>query len=364
MKIALVHDYLSQNGGAEQVLKVLHQMFPEAPIFVLFADRDNVDPAFRDADIRESWLAYLPFSRRHYQWYLPLMGAATESHDLSEFDVVISSVSAFAKGIITAPTTTHICYCHTPTRYLWSDAHTYLENLPRNPLIKMFLPRLLSHLRLWDRQAADRVDFFVANSETVRQRIRKYYQRESEVIYPPVDTARFSLSANEPRDFYLTGGRLVNYKHFDWVIDACNRLQKPLKIFGDGVAEKNLRAMAGPTVQFVGRVSDKILSKLYSECRAFIQPQLEDFGITAVEAMAAGRPVIALNKGGSTETIVPGKTGIFMNYEGWEGVLEAILQLEKMSFDPVAIKQHAAKFDQQIFVDKMNSLVNRLPHVN
>ncbi|OGH63015.1 MAG: hypothetical protein A2848_00930 [Candidatus Magasanikbacteria bacterium RIFCSPHIGHO2_01_FULL_50_8] len=359
MKIALVHDFLSQNGGAEQVLSVLHEMYPEAPIFCLFAERDRF-PSLATADIHESFIASLPGGRRHYQWYLPLMPLATEQYDLSEFDLIISSVSAFAKGIITRPDALHLCYCHTPTRYLWSDTHSYVEGLPRNRLIKLLVPPVLSWLRVWDRAAADRVDLFIANSNTVRDRIKKYYRRDSEIVHPPIDVSRFYISPNAPvGNYFLAGGRLVAYKKFDWVIEACNRLRAPLKIFGTGVIEKELRALAGPTIEFVGRVSDDEQKKLYAECIAYIQPQVEDFGMTAVEAMASGRPVIALPRGGSTETIVEGVTGSFMKYDGWEGVLDAIVHFDHTRFDPATIRAHAHTFSREIFKEKIQAIITR-----
>lgn len=361
MKIALVHDFLSQNGGAEQVLKVLHEMYPDAPIFTLFAERDRF-PFLKNTDIRESVLAGLPWARRHYQWYLPLMPLATELYDLSEFDVVISSVSAFAKGVITRSDAVHICYCHTPTRFLWSDAHSYVEGIPRNRFIKIVAELLLPRLRTWDRLAADRVDVFVANSATVQERIKKYYRRESTIIHPSVEVEKFSISPTGPKDFYLAGGRLVAYKKFDWIIEAFNRLKKPLKIFGEGVALDDLKKIAGPTIEFLGRVSEEEQKKLYSECVAYIQPQLEDFGMTAVEAMASGRPVIALPKGGSTETIIDGVTGSFMKYEGWEGVLDAVLHFDAGVFNPETIRAHAQKFSRAVFEEKIRAVVAEHSH--
>ncbi len=362
MKIALVHDYLSQNGGAEQVLKVLHEMYPEAPIFTLFADKEKF-PELKNADIRESFLGHAPGIKKHYQWYLALMPLATEKYDLSDFDVVISSVSAFAKGIITNSKTTHICYCHTPTRYLWSDMQSYVEGLPRNRLIKLIVPFLLAHLRTWDRAAADRVNIFIANSKTVQERIKKYYERDSEVIYPSVEVEKFSISETGIGNYYLAGGRLVAYKKFDWIIEAFNRLQMPLKIFGEGVALSDLKKIAGPTIEFLGRVSDEEKKKLYAQCLAYIQPQVEDFGMTAVEAMASGRPVIALPKGGSTETIVDGVTGAFMKMDGWEGVLDAVLHFNPTAFDSKKIREHSEQFSRAAFEEKIRAAVLRATNV-
>lgn len=361
MKIALVHDFLSQNGGAEQVLNVLHDMYPDAPIFTLFAEKDRF-PHLASAEIRESFLAKIPFGKKHYQWFLPLMPIATEQYDLTEFDVVISSVSAFAKGIITRPDAIHICYCHTPTRFLWSDTVSYIQGLNHNALVKFLLPFILTPLRIWDRLAADRVDVFVANSATVQKRIEKYYQRESVIVYPPIEVANFKISTTGTKNYYLAGGRLVAYKKFDWVINAFNRLQLPLKIFGEGIAEQDLKKIAGPTIEFVGRVSDEEQKKLYSECIAYIQPQFEDFGMTAVEAMASGRPVIALPKGGSSETIVAGVTGAFMRYEGWEGVFDAVQNFKPESYNPEAIRAHAQKFARNEFEERIRSLVSHYIH--
>ncbi len=362
MKIALVHDYLSQNGGAEQVLKVLHDLYPDAPIYTLFYDPKKFGDMFAGADIRGSVLAGFPFIKSHYQWFLPLMPFATEQYDLSEFDVVISSVSAFAKGIITSPNTVHICYCHTPTRYLWSDTHSYVGHLKLGRAVELLVQKFLGRMRLWDRLAADRVDFFIANSKTVEARIKKYYRRDSVIIYPPVNVAAFS--AGTPENYFLAGGRLVAYKKFDWIIKACNRLQLPLKIFGEGIAEKNLRKIAGPTIEFLGRVSADEQKKLYANCRAYMQPQVEDFGMTAVEAMAAGRPVIALPEGGSTETIVDGVTGIFMRYPGVEGVLDALLRFDTFNFNSSVIQNHAAQFSHEVFAKKIAEIIAAHEHAD
>ena len=302
MKLALVHDYLSQNGGAEKVLEAMQEIWPQAPIHTLFFDRQKI-PHFADKDVRTSFLQRLPFSRSHYKWYLALMPTATEQFDFSGFDVVLSSCSAFSKGVITRPEALHICYCHTPTRYLWSDAHEYLRELNLPGFIKHGLRPLLSYLRLWDRQAAERVDLFLANSQTVRARIKKYYHKDSLVLPPPVETEKFYIST-APKNYFLAGGRLVAYKRFDLIVEACQKTQLPLKIFGVGPAEARLRALAGPQTEFLGPISENEKIKLFAEARAFIHPQEEDFGITPVEAMASGRPVIAYKKGGACETVM------------------------------------------------------------
>ncbi|NQV90393.1 glycosyltransferase [Candidatus Uhrbacteria bacterium] len=356
MKLALVHDYLIQDGGAEKVVDVMHGLWPTAPLYTLLFD-PNTLPTFKGRDIRTSFLSKLPFGRRKYQWYLPLMPTATEHYNLSEYDVVLSSTSAFAKGVITREDALHVCYCHTPTRYLWSDTHSYLEELRIPKLVKKLLPPVLSHLRMWDRQAADRVDLFVANSETVRRRIQKYYRRDAVVIHPPVETERFTISS-EPKTYFLTGGRLVAYKRYDLVIEAANRTGLPLKIFGSGPVEKKLRKMSKPNVQFLGRVNDEEQAKLYAGARAFIHPQEEDFGITPVESMASGRPVIAWRKGGATETIVEGLSGQFFDEQSWEELADFMIRFEDQQWDPQKIKAHAETFSRARFESELTTLIN------
>ncbi|MBI2484675.1 glycosyltransferase [Candidatus Uhrbacteria bacterium] len=356
MRLALVHDHLNQLGGAEEVLHVLHKMWPAAPLFVLIFDRKKMGGWFDHADVRLSFLSHLPFAHRLFQWYLPLMPAATEHYPLANFDVVVSSSSAFAKGIITKPHTLHICYCHTPTRYLWSDSREYVSELRVPFVIKWCLPPLLSLLRLWDRAAAERVDIFVANSQTVAGRIKKYYGRESTVIHPPVDVSRFSVSKGE-KDYFLTGGRLVAYKRFDVVVDACTRTGFPLKVFGTGPVEAELRRRAGPSVEFLGRVSNEEQARLYQGARAFIHPQEEDFGITPVEAMASGCPVIAFRRGGAVETIREGVTGTFFDEQTWERLASTIIEFHEDVFDPETVRAHALQYSKETFEREFRALV-------
>ncbi|MBI5728731.1 MAG: glycosyltransferase [Candidatus Magasanikbacteria bacterium] len=355
MRVALVHDYLSQDGGAERVLKAFHELWPEAPIFVLFHDPEKITD-FQSATIHQSFLSRLPFVRRHFQWYLPLIPLATEKYNLEDFDVVLSSTSAFAKGVLTAPHTLHISYCHTPARYLWSDTHQYIANLKYNPVIKAFLPRLISKMRLWDTMSADRVDHFVANSRTVQYRIQKYYRRESDVIHPPVDLSVFKIS-EKPGGYFVAGGRLVPYKNLDIVVRAFNRLQEPLKIFGTGSELNYLRSIAKPNIVFLGRVSETEKAELLSGARAFIHPQIEDFGITPLESMASGRPVIAYAVGGATETVIPNETGVFFNEQNWESLYDTVLNFDSEHWDSRKIRDHAATFDRAIFKDKIKNYV-------
>lgn len=357
MKIALVHDYLKQDGGAEKVLSVLQEIWPEAPTYTLFFDPDRL-PQFKGKDIRTSFLQRAPLIQSRFQWYLTLMPTATEHYDFSGFDMVVSSTSAFAKGIITPPGTIHVCYCHTPTRFLWTDTLSYVEELRVPRFIKNMLPPFLSMLRVWDKQAADRVDAFVANSKTVKGRIEKYYGRDSVVVHPPVDTHRFAVS-DEPKEYFLTGGRLVAYKRFDMVVEACNRTGIKLKIFGTGPVMKDLRKMAKGNVEFLGRVPDSELPGLYAGAKAFINPQEEDFGITPIESMASGRPVIAYKKGGATETVLDGVTGELFEEQSWEELADHLIRFDDAKYDPLAIRTHAEQFSRDRFKNEMKALVEK-----
>ncbi len=347
MRIALIHDYLAQDGGAERVLEAMHELWPEAPIFVLFHDQKKLT-RFNQQLIRKSWLSKMPFITSRFQWYLPWMPLATEQYNLREFDVVLSSTSAFAKGVITYPNTLHISYCHTPARYLWSDTHEYVADLNYNWFIKSLLPRTMYRMRLWDKMSADRVDHFIANSKTVERRINKYYRRESQIIYPPVSTEQFAIS-RDIGNYFVAGGRLVPYKRIDLVIQAFNRLKFPLKIFGTGPELARLQRLAKPHIQFLGRISDSAKADLLSHAAAFIHPQLEDFGITPVESMAAGRPVIAYAAGGATETVTAGDTGIFFHRQNWESLLDAVLHFQPNNWDSAHIRDQAMRFSTPQF---------------
>jgi len=357
-KIALVHDHLTQEGGAEKVLRALHDVFPQSPIYTLVYDKKKMNADMKEKQVNPSFLQKLPFGIRKYQWFLLWMPAATENYDLSDFDTIISSSSAFAKGIITKPNTKHICYCHTPTRYLWTDSQTYVESLKQNRLIKRFLPLALSKLRMWDKLAADRVDLFIANSNTVRKRIEKYYGKDSLVIHPPVETSKFYVN-NSPKNFFLTGGRLVPYKRFDLTVTAFNRLNMPLKIFGTGPDYNRLKKMAKKNINFLGNVTDAKKAELYASCQAFINPQEEDFGITAVEAMASGRPVIAYQAGGALDTIIDAQTGLFFKKQNWEDLAYQILHFKDFHFDPQQIRNHALQFDIEQFKKKIKNLIKQ-----
>lgn len=366
MKIALIHDHLAQDGGAEKVLACLAEMFPEAVIFTLLYDKKNVDRNFKGRRIETSVIQKLPGGVKHYQWYLFFMPMAVEFFDLREFDLVISDTSSFAKGVITPPDVPHICYCHTPTRYLWSDTHQYINELRYNKWLKKIISLILNRIRLWDRQAADRVDFFIANSQTVARRIRKYYRRDSEVIYPPVETEKFYLSdLNSQADgekYFLAGCRLAPYKRLDIVIEAFKNFlpEKRLKIFGSGVDLERLKKLAegASNIEFLGRVEEDEKAKLYSLATAYINPQEEDFGITAVEAMASGRPVVAYRKGGATETVEERRSGVFFDAQTPEALAEAVEKAEEHDWDSQFIRERAERFSVDNFRRQLMDFIN------
>lgn len=356
MRLALVHDYLSQDGGAERVLKTLHEIWPEAPIFVLFHDKEKIN-YFEQSKIYESFIAKLPFAKSHYQWYLPLMPLAVEKYYLQNFDVVLSSTSAFAKGVIVPPETIHISYCHTPPRYIWADSHHYVADLKYGWSVKKILPGIIHKLRIWDKMSADRVDYFIANSKTVRHRINKYYRRESDIIYPPINTEKFSISP-EIGNYFLAGGRLVPYKRLDIAVKTFNRLGWPLKIYGIGPEMERLKKMAKTNIEFLGKINEDEKIALLSKARAFIHPQMEDFGITPVEAMASGRPVIAYAMGGAVETVVANETGLFFRKQNWESLLDTLLNFDHLAWDSAKIKEHAEKFNANIFKQQIEKYVS------
>jgi len=355
-RVALVHDYLVQDGGAERVFAALIELYPTADCFVLIHDEARSPDVFRRTRIRTSFLDRMPYAKRAYEWYLPLMPLAAEHLDLSGYDLVISSSSSFAKGVITEPGSTHICYCHTPTRFLWQERLGYLDDLPQPKFIKAILPPFLHHLRQWDRIAAERPNRLVTNSETSRARIRHYYGRDADIIPPPVDVTRIPMS-DGPGRTWLTGGRLVGYKRFDLVVKAFAKLNLPLTIFGIGPEMQKLRAMAGPKTTFLGRVTEDQKIALYRDAIGFIAPQLEDFGITAVEAMAAGRPVLTYGKGGGAETVVDGVTGRHLETQSWEEIGDLVIRFDASRFDPAAIRAHAETFSAERFKERFASFI-------
>ena len=368
MKVALVHEFLTQFGGAERVLLALKELYPDAPIYTLIYNPKTMSKWFGKYDIRTSWLQGLPMAKTKYRWYLLLMPWAIQSFDFSDYDLVISDSSAFAKGITTKKPTVHASYIHTPTRYLWQDEAFYRATAaPKllQPLIKLVTP----WLRSWDFRASKRPDYLLANSQTVADRVKKYYKRNATPIHSFVDAKRFSIasaSRRKPKNYYLMAGRIVPYKRYDIVIEAFKQLGLPLVVAGTGWGEQQLKVKSEKlkvsNIKFVGHVTDKQLAKLYRECEALIFPALEDFGIVPLEAMASGRPVIAYGVGGAVETIASGKTGIFFDTQTPEAVIKAVKQFErtKGSFNPRQIRAHALTFDKSVFKQKFRTFIKSI----
>lgn len=355
MKIAFIHDYLNQYGGAERVLQVLCEMFPDAPIYTLLYDEKATGGVFKSREIYTSFLQKIPFTRKHHRVFPLLMPLAIEQFDLSYFDIVFSISASFAKGVITKPHTTHINYCLTPTRFLWDDSHRYIDEFNYIWPIKKLIPFFIAYLRIWDKEAAARVDKFVATSKFVSQRIKKYYNHHPPVIYPPVDVSKYKIE-KEIDEYFLMVGRLVSYKKFDLAIKVFNAIGKPLKIVGDGPERKKLEKMAAKNVEFLGLISDHKMPEIYSRCQALIFPQVEDFGLVPLEAMASGRPVIAFKEGGALETVVDGQGGIFFSEQTEIALAEAIGRYYQTKFNPQTIRELARQFDISVFKQKIIDL--------
>ncbi len=338
--------------GGERVLEELCKLPPRADLYAHVADPNKVSSVLRDHLKGTTWINSLPLAKRLYKAYLPLMPFALETLDLSRYDLVVSSESGPAKGVVLPADTAHICYCHTPMRYIWSGFHDYRKQA--GPLGRLAIPAAAHWLRLWDKAAAERVDFFVANSRTVAQRIWKYYRREARIVHPPVDIHRFTPTPHT-EDYYLFVGQLTAYKRADLAIAACNRLGRRLIVVGNGPQMKQLQAMAGPHIVFAGRASDAELADFYAKARALLFPGEEDFGIVPVEAMAAGRPVIAFSKGGALETVVPEKTGVFFHEQTVHSLQNAMLFFEEgeAAFTSDTIAEHARRFCPDTFRNQM-----------
>src|SRR5689334_14945546 len=355
MRVAIVHDLMNQMGGAERVLLTLHDLYPQAPIYTSIWDPRITDKRFRSLDIRTSYMQRLPFIMRHHQPYLPLYPFVFERLDLREYDVVISSSWAFAKGIVTRPEALHICYCHTPMRWAWRY-EDYVAHEDVGLIARAILPPFVTWLRSWDYTTAARVDYFLANSPAVAARIAKYYRREATVIMPPVDTSRFQVASSHD-DYFLVVSRMIPYKRIDLAVQAFTRLGLPLRVIGGGRDEKKLRRMAGKNVRFMGTLPDAAVREHMARCRALIFPGEEDFGITPVEAQASGRPVIAYGAGGALESVVQGVTGEFFGTQTTECLAETVSRFDERRYDSQAIRKHAESFDTEVFKSKIRAYI-------
>jgi glycosyltransferase involved in cell wall biosynthesis len=345
--------------GGEKVVEALCDIFPQADIFTHVYVPDAVSETIRRHRVSTTFIGSLPFAARLYKRYLPLMPLALEQLDLRGYDLIISSESGPAKGIIPPPSALHLCYCHSPMRYLWNMFHDYRNQAGR--VTKLIMPPLAHYLRLWDAASADRVDCFVANSETVAARIRRYYRREAEVIWPPVDTDAFTpVPESERGDYMLMVGELVAYKRPELAVEAFNRMRAKLVIIGGGEMLHRIRRLAGPTVTVLGPRPFEDLRHHYARCRALIFPGEEDFGIVPVEAMASGRPVIAYGRGGATETVLPNVTGLLFDEQTPEAIIDAVEQCRVIDFDPQKIAAHAGQFSRQRFIAQMAARFDHL----
>lgn len=357
MKVAIVHYWLVGMRGGEKVLENLCEMYPQADIFTHVIDRSVISPAILKHKITTSFIAKLPFARKMYKTYLPLMPMALEHLDLRGYDLILSSESGPAKGVIPSDGSVHVCYCHSPMRYIWNMYHDYRNGAGR--LSYLAMPLLSHYLRLWDESSAARVDSFVANSHTVARRIRKYYHRDARVVNPPVDVGSFERVPDAERgDYYLMVGELVRYKRPDLAVETFNALNRPLVILGGGEMLAELKAMAGPTVSVLGSQPFSVLKHHYARCRGLIFPGEEDFGIVPVEAMASGRPVVAFGRGGATETVLDGVTGVFFREHTVDSLTDAIDRLEALQLDPQTITDHAESFNKVRFQVQMRAAVD------
>ncbi|MEO7910832.1 MAG: glycosyltransferase [Roseiflexaceae bacterium] len=354
MRVAIIHDYLNQYGGAERVLEALHELYPDAPIYTSLYDPAAMPESYCTWDIRTSWMQRLPGWRRHFQKYFLLYPSAFESFDLSGYDLILSSSSAYAKGVIPRPGARHICYCHTPMRFAWRTGD-YIKREGLGRLQRGVLPLLLTYVRLWDVATTPRVDQFIANSREVAARIARYYGRTALVIAPPVTLSPYRPWV--PGNFYLAGGRLIPYKRLDLVIQAFTALGLPLKVFGDGRDRARLQSLAGPNVEFLGQISEELRRDLFASCRAFIFPGEEDFGITPLEAMSAGRPVIAYAAGGALETVIEGVTGRFFYQQSAAAIAAAVATARVDRYDPAVIRRHAEGFSRDVFLARMRAVI-------
>jgi len=358
MRVAIVHYWLIGMRGGEKVVEALCAMYPHADIFTHVYEPGAMSPTIRAHRVTTSFIGSLPRAARAYKSYLPLMPLALEQLDLRGYDLVISSESGPAKGVIPPAGALHVCYCHSPMRYVWNMFHDYRER--SGPLTRWLMPPLSHYIRTWDAVSANRVHEFVANSRTVAQRLRSYYRRDSTVIHPPVDTTSFaSVSPAELGDYHLMVGELVRYKRPELAVQAFNRSGLKLVVIGGGEMLNELRAMAGPTVTILGPQPFASLQHHYARARALIFPGEEDFGIVPVEAMASGRPVVAFGRGGATETVIEGVTGTFFMEQTVDALLDAVERCARMPFSPEAAVSHAGKYGVARFSLEMESFITQ-----
>jgi len=353
-KVALVHDWLTGQRGGEKVLEVFAEIFPDAPVYTLFHFPGSQIDAIEKRDIQTSFIQRLPFLRKRYRRYLPLFPLAIELFDFQEYDMVISSSHCAAKGAIPGPDALHICYIHSPMRYAWNQYFSYFSSDRLGFMSRLIIPGKIHKLRIWDESSTHRVDHFIANSRTVAQRVKKYYRRDADIMHPPVDTD-FFVPGEKRQNYFLIVSALVPYKKIDMAIDAFNQKGLPLKIVGVGPDYRKLRKMAKANVQFLGSLPGVDLRQIYQEARALIMPGEEDFGINSLESQACGVPVIALGRGGATETVIPGDTGLLFDAPNVPGLAAALDKFQDFSFNKTTIRTNALKFSRSSFKRKASS---------
>lgn len=362
MRVALVHDWIVNIGGAEKVLKVISEIFPESDIFTLVYSKDTIKKLGLSNKIYASFINKLSKAKSNYSYYLPLMPIAIEQFDLSNYDLIISSSHCVAKGVLTKSYQLHICYCHTPMRYLWDLYFPYLRDHNVERGLKSILVRLIFHyLRMWDVISSNRVDYFIANSKNVADRIKKIYRREAIVIYPPVDLEKFYVS-EEKEDYFLVLSRLVPYKKVDLVVEVFNDLKLPLVIIGDGEEREKIKKIARENIRILGWQEDKVVREYLSKAQALIFPSEEDFGIVPIEAQASGTPVIAFNRGGAKETVIDGKTGVLFDEQSVSSLKKAILRFlkDRDSFKRDEMLINAKRFSKERFIIEFKSFIEQV----
>jgi glycosyltransferase involved in cell wall biosynthesis len=360
LKVAIVHDWLTGMRGGEKVLESICHLFPSADLLTLVADRRSVSSTIAARRIRPSIVQALPNATRWYRNYLPLFPFAIEQFDLDDVDLVISTSSCAVKSVVRTGRARHLCYCHSPMRYAWDQFDAYFGPARLGRWKSAAARQVMARLARWDRDTAHRVDVFLANSQHVAGRIARYYNRQATVLHPPVDTAFFTPDGAAPASDFLVVSALVPYKRLEVAVDAATRLGLPLTMVGAGPDESRLRARAGSTVTFLGAVEGAALRDLYRRARAVLLPGEEDFGIVPVEGMACGRPVIALGRGGATETVVPGVTGVLVSPDDPDGFADAMQSFDSAAYDPAAIRAHAERFGVGRFESAFRATVNDL----
>jgi len=362
-RVALIHDFLVKMGGAEKVLKVFADMYPDAPIFTLLYDEKVCGAAFPRSRVRTSFLQKAPrFLRKRQRYLFPLMPRAIESFNLSGFDLIISSSNAYAHGVLVPSHARHICYCHSPMRYAWDYAHQYIREQNAGPLKSHMIEKLIGNVRMWDQIACDRADSYIANSRHVSNRIKKYYRKDAAVLYPPVETRHFKPT-KEHQGYFLIVAALTPFKKIDLAVQLFNKIGKRLVVVGSGAQYEYLKRMAGPNVDIMGYKDDKTVVELMQNCRAFIMPNEEDFGIAPVEAMAAGKPVLAYGKGGALETVIPGETGELFYEQTIESMEDGLgrLIVNEPKYDAEKIHAHANGFSHKNFIEGWKQIVKITP---